>query len=234
MERMYTVVLNRQPDEAGKADWVEQLLSGRTDGASLGNGFINSPEFVGRNLYDSQYLTVLYQAFLDRDPDVGGMASWLKNLALGATRQDLLNGFAASSEFNGLCTEYGIMAIITQEMRVEDFVQRMYAIFMNREADAEGLQSYKNALINQTMNGCQIVDIFVNSDEFVAMDLTDSEYIDVLYRGIMNREADEGGKAYWMNAFSNGTDRRQLMLQFLYSDEFGTLCTEYGIVRGSL
>lgn len=234
VERMYTVVLNREADEAGKASWVDKLLSGKVDGATLGSGFVNSSEFVGRNLYDSQYITVLYQALFDREPDVGGMATWLKHLALGATRQDVLNGLATSAEFDALCTEYGIIAVITQEMRVEGFVERMYTIFLNRAAEEEGMQFYKAALLNQEINGCQVVNTFVSSSEFNGRGLTDSEYIDTLYLGILDREADEDGKAYWLNEFANGSDRRQLMLEFLYSEEFGTLCSEYGITRGSL
>ncbi len=234
VERMYTVALNRKADEKGMNDWTEALISGKSDGSSIGNGFINSAEFVNRNLYDSQYLTVLYRTFFNREPGVEEMAYWLQFQAMGASRQDMLNGFVASGEFANLCKDYGIVAVYTQEIRVNRFVERMYTVVLGRAAGESEIQYYTNLLINQTLNGCQVVNNFVGSPEFTNKGLSDSEYIETLYLAILDREADADGKAYWLDKFEKGTTRREMMEGFLYSNEFEGLCNQYGIVRGNL
>jgi hypothetical protein len=53
-------------------------------------------------------LTILYQAFFDRDPDPGGRDVWLAELNSGKDRGDVLDGFLGSLEFSKLCKSFGI------------------------------------------------------------------------------------------------------------------------------
>ncbi len=111
IERMYTVALSRSADESGLDYWSTALLNGSLVGTDVGNHFINSGEFEARNTTDSKYIQILYSSFFNREADTGGMAAWLKAMALGTPRKDILNGFIYSNEFNNLCAEYGIIAV---------------------------------------------------------------------------------------------------------------------------
>jgi len=77
-------------------------------GANVANGFIFSPEFVSRNTSNEEFVTILYRAFFNREPDPGGYAGWVNYLYSGASREDVLNGFIYSVEFENLCSNYGI------------------------------------------------------------------------------------------------------------------------------
>jgi serralysin len=56
-------------------------------GASLqavANGFIGSPEFLtryGASTTNTEFVTLLYNNVLNRDPDTGGLQNWLDALA---------------------------------------------------------------------------------------------------------------------------------------------------------
>jgi len=52
----------------------------------------------------------LYRTYFGRDEDPAGMQSWLLALAKGATRLQVLNGFAGSAEFEALAKAYGLKA----------------------------------------------------------------------------------------------------------------------------
>ena len=65
-------------------------------------------EFINKNTTDAQYLTILYKAFFNRDPDQGGWDAWMAELAGGKDRGFVLNGFLGSQEFRQLCEDYGI------------------------------------------------------------------------------------------------------------------------------
>ena len=109
VRRLYNICLDREPDAAGLADWVSQLTSGSTDGASVAYGFIFSQEFKDKNYCNTHYATYLYRAFLGREPDQAGLEYWEDLMNTGKTREEIFNGFIGSTEFTNLCNDYGIL-----------------------------------------------------------------------------------------------------------------------------
>ena len=61
--RFYQLCLSRSPDRAGLDGWTNAMLSGTRTGADVAFGFIFSPEFLGKNTSNEEYLTILYEAF---------------------------------------------------------------------------------------------------------------------------------------------------------------------------
>ncbi len=106
--RLYTVVLGRSPDPTGLNDWSNRLRTHQISFADCARGFLFSPEFVAKNVSDSEYVTVLYRTFLDRDPESDGLSYWTGRLASGSvTRSSIIEGFSNSAEFAELCRHYG-------------------------------------------------------------------------------------------------------------------------------
>ncbi|MCR4650017.1 MAG: DUF4214 domain-containing protein [Lachnospiraceae bacterium] len=108
VERFYTTILDRPAEVAGLNDWTNRLISKQATGADVAAGFINSGEFQKKKMNDEEYVTRLYRAFFDREPDQEGYNNWLRELKNGKTRDDVLRGFINSPEFNNLCKKYGI------------------------------------------------------------------------------------------------------------------------------
>lgn len=106
--RFYITCLNRMPDSEGLQSWTNGLITGRITGADVANGFIFSDELMSKNLSDEDFLTILYKAFFNRQPDTAGYNSWLNLLRNGASRHYVLAGFINSIEFDALCDSYGI------------------------------------------------------------------------------------------------------------------------------
>ncbi len=106
--RFYQFCLNRDPEPAGLEDWTEKLLYQILTGTDVAYGFIYSQEFINRATTIEQYLTILYKAFFNRDPDPAGYATWLAAYQSGKDRGYILNGFLGSQEFLNLCEDYGI------------------------------------------------------------------------------------------------------------------------------
>jgi hypothetical protein len=106
--RFYQLCLDRDPDAAGLEGWTNNLLNQIQTGADVANGFIYSQEFINKNTTNDEYLTILYKAFFNRDPDPAGWDIWLAELNAGKDRGYVLNGFLGSQEFLELCEDYGI------------------------------------------------------------------------------------------------------------------------------
>ena len=108
VDRIYRSVLGRSSDDAGRQYWVTGIENGTYNPDDVVLTILNSQEFVGRNLNNEQYVTALYQAFLNRTPDSSGLANWVNALNNGASRQDIARGFASSAEWGLICEYYGL------------------------------------------------------------------------------------------------------------------------------
>lgn len=112
------------------------------------------PASAPRTLHEGQIIR-LYRAVLDRSPDDGGFAFWVRRLRTGSTIDDVAAGFVSSREF-GLV--YG-------------------------EPD-------------------------------------DGEFIDLLYRNVLDRDPDPSGRSYWVDQLGGGLSRVRIVVLFSESAEF--------------
>ena len=106
--RFYQACLDRDPNPEGIKGWTDNLLNHVQTGADVAHGVIDSIEFLEKDTTGEEYLTILYKAFFDRDPDEPGFQIWLAELKSNKDRGDVLDGFLYSKEFAELCQTYGI------------------------------------------------------------------------------------------------------------------------------
>ena len=110
VSRLYQECLGREPEAKGLADWTAQLRTHAITGEQAAYGFIFSNEYAGKKTDNSTFVTTLYYAFFDREPDPAGFTDWLGQLAAGTGREQVFAGFTGSAEFASLCLRYGIRA----------------------------------------------------------------------------------------------------------------------------
>ena len=236
VERMYTVVLNRNAEEGGLAYWSDELKNGTGDAATLARGFIGSEEFKTRGLDDSAYLDVLYNTFFDRAADEEGKAYWLGELANGSSREFVLSQFVNSREFAGICDSYEI-ARGTMEADgssiynagVRNFVLRNYTKALGRGGETEGVEYWSHLINTRQMTALDCAMSFFHSQEFLNKNLSDADYVETLYATYFDRVSDAEGKAYWLNQMQSGMNRDAVLTEFAYSQEFRLIMSGYGL-----
>ncbi|MBR1797396.1 MAG: DUF4214 domain-containing protein [Clostridiales bacterium] len=108
VSRLYRDCLGRAADPSGYEFWSSQLQNHRISGMNCAYGFFFSQEFINAHYSDTEYVTKLYNVFLGRQPDTEGFNNWVAALGSGVSRQEVLEGFAHSSEFTRICADYGI------------------------------------------------------------------------------------------------------------------------------
>ena len=102
-------------DDASYQSWTNILNAAYAQGSNnvlvqaraLGRSLFQSAEYASLNRTDEEFVTDLYAAYLQRDPDASGYANWLSTLqydnAHGLNgREHLLQGFEYSIEFMNL------------------------------------------------------------------------------------------------------------------------------------
>ena len=106
----YNRILLRAPDKEGLDGWVALLESGALTGVDLVNHFISSEECQAKvsGYTNEQFITFLYKIIFNRLPDPDGLNSWLTNMSAGMTKEEVVNNFGHSTEFESLCEYFGI------------------------------------------------------------------------------------------------------------------------------
>jgi len=247
--QLYNVCLDRNPDTDGLNTWKTLLKNRTKTGAECASGFVFSPEFKNKNYCNEHYVKQLYRAFMGREADDGGLNTWVSLLESGKTREFVFNGFSQSEEFKNLCNTYGITlgspiteptygtvpkgscSVCGKSCGVVDFVNRMYAVCLDRTADEGGLNSWCELLWSHQKTGRQIAEGFIYSPEFKRHNYSNEDYVEHLYQAFFGRGSDEGGKSYWVSQLNAGMSREEVFNGFVGSNEFGVLCAKYGIVR---
>ena len=172
VERCYAVLLDRDSDEAGKADWVGKLKNGFSKTGIL-KGFSESQEFSGlcesygivrgsiavtwrdRNFGVTSYVVRLYRMILNREYDAGGLDGWCRVILTGemSAKNAAMHGFFHSKEFLG------------RKLEDEEFVRILYNTFLDREYDENGLADWTGRL-KDGMSRDECIAGFADSPEF--------------------------------------------------------------------
>lgn len=108
MNRLYTQALDRQGEEGGLNYWCEGVINKSFSPYTVANFFINSPEFMNKNLSDEEYVKTLYRTFFGREYDQEGLDYWMGRLAAGTSRAYVQNFFEYSWEFYDIVYYFNI------------------------------------------------------------------------------------------------------------------------------
>jgi hypothetical protein len=131
--KMYADTLHRAPDPAGLAEWVRVLRSGQWSVAQVASFFYASDEYFKDDAHSStsEWVTLLYQKLLNRNPDPLGLAQWVSQTndpRYG--RSWVAYNFYQSTE--------------SRQKRVE----ALYQTLLNREPDPTGWPYWTNTVLS--------------------------------------------------------------------------------------
>ncbi len=116
------------------------------------------------------------------------------------------------------------------EQSKENFVKRYYNIILDREGDQEDINYWDTQLTQKNMSALDLAEFFFNSKEFKEQNNTTKDFIQKVYKVMLNRDADSEGEDYWINRIENKTTSNDLIIyEFGFSKEFGDICKKYDI-----
>lgn len=198
---------------------------------SSANGFLCDKDgtAVVKGVYDplTEYVATLYQNFLGRIPDMGGLSAWV--LAVSQEKisgQKLVLNFVLSEEFS------------SQPLSDEEFITALYRTIFGREPDSAGLAAWLSVLDR----GCTIGKVltgFLNSaemerlckslgmlsEESISLDIRDlfsqvTFFVSRMYQYCLGRKYDEEGLVNWVTALVEGdATGAQVANGFFFSKE---------------
>ncbi|WP_310441873.1 DUF4214 domain-containing protein [Sulfurimonas sp.] len=99
---------------------------------------------------------------------------------------------------------------------------RLYHASFDRSSDSAGVANWATQLASGSLSIADVADEFIQSDEFISLygdNVSDEEFVNLLYTNVLKREADEDGFNGWLNQLENGTSRSDVLIGFSDSDE---------------
>lgn len=224
--RLYQATLDREPDSNGHQNWTTRVATDELTLLQAANGFVNSTEFkntYGDDLSNGAFVELLYQNILNRAADDAGLARWTGDLENGVSKAQVVLGLSNSTEFknNTNADANQFAQANTQQIWVDD-VYRLYQATLNREPDVAGMFNRSERL----GSGTDYLDEaagFVNSTEFknnYGDDLTNTQFVELMYDNVLGRAADAGGLARWVGDLEGGASRTEVVRGLAQSGEF--------------
>ena len=114
------------------------------------------------------------------------------------------------------------------------YVDQLYKGLLGREADEGGRVNYVNKLVNDKVSAASIAEAFVSSAEFRARPLTNEEFIEAMYNGLLGRPSDPSGMENFKTAMAVGQSRTWVFQAILASPEFKSHCeNDFNMYVGS-
>ena len=245
VDRLYNLCLGRKADAKGKNYWMNRLLIGdnsffyyssKDTGATVVKGFFFSNEMNKMNLSNSEFIERCYKVMLNRNADASGKKHWLSLINKRLSKLAVVKGFVESNEFTAICKKYQIergyieLSEKDQYHGIYAFVERLYQKVLGRSADEAGLQYWTRPIIRKVLMPKEVATRgFFESQEFKNKNLNNEQYIRVLYRTFLEREADASGLQYWLSKMNSGVDKKEILNGFADSKEFANLSEQYGL-----
>jgi hypothetical protein len=186
---------------------------GRSATITAANKTFTINQSAGSGLYDNTaFVQQMYLDLLNQTADSAGLQYWVTQ-ANQTSRAQTAYTFWNATDFptNG------------------GFVVQAYSTVLGRLPDLFGFQ-YWLSQVRAGQTQLQIVTQFVGSTEFQSTygNLTDTQFVTLVYNNVLGRTPDPGGLAYWVNQLAplpggGGISRAQMMLGFILSSEYQTV-----------
>ena len=152
---------------------------------------------------------------------------------------DSVDGTCGGSLLGATYTTYPVVANCTvtatfSETTISDpagaaaFIERFYLNILGRPSDEAGLEGWLNIISAQSASAVAFG--FLESAEFVSLNLDDAGFVDILYRTLFDRPGDAAGVAAWLDQLASGRLREMIIYEFTRSQEFDTLARSFGVV----
>jgi len=201
-------LLNRPADPGALQFFGNQLVNGVPRTQVLLN--IEGSTFNGHNEYLDNTVNRLYQSYLGRNADAGGLAAFSAQLTGGATVQLVQAELMSSDEYFQASGGTNV-----------GFVSAAYRDLLNRNPDAGGLTFYLGMLSTPSTAAQRqaVISNLLGQVEAI------QDVLQVYYANYLNRNPDPGGLSFYTVQLQNNTSYTTVINQFLGStDEYFNGC----------
>jgi len=247
--QLYRGLLNREPEDAGKVTYVNQIVNNGAKAGTIAETIAGSAEFRARILTNEEYVTALYRGLLGREPDANGLATYKGALDVGYSRNWVFEQLLSSLEFTQVCLNYGLLvgtvsapdkAPSVNQTHVNssvaaEYVDRLYVHLLGRTSqDDSAAAAWVTKLTKREMSAAGVAASIAASAEFNAKSYTNGEFVQKAYLALLGRNVDSDGWTTFMTHLNNGKSRSWVFSNICASAEFQRQFGELNAAAGTI
>ncbi|MBE3093586.1 MAG: DUF4214 domain-containing protein, partial [Actinobacteria bacterium] len=106
------------------------------------------------------------------------------------------------------------------------FVKRVYHRGLNIDPDQATISNWADKLATQAISHADVIRGVIISQQFNNRNLSNEQFVVVLYKTALDRDPDATGASVWLNRLKT-QDRKTVLNDFLKSEEFAGLANHY-------
>ena len=113
------------------------------------------------------------------------------------------------------------------EAETIELVKNLYSSFYDRQPSKDQLNLWAMNLEWKTMSYYDVISSFIYNSKILEGNLSEEEYVSILYKIVLNREVDGEGLKFWIDKLDSGTSRNDVLNDLLNSNELKVLSENY-------
>jgi hypothetical protein len=229
-QRLYEAILHREPDAGGLVFWrgesqrlANHAVADFAIAHVVAEALFSSAEYAASGRDDAAYVSDLYAAFLGRAPDAEGLAFWVARLQ-ALPREALRAAFIASDEHRNFSARTYRLSLFPPM----DFLVEAGRALNGAAPDEASFAAWAVVLAPSSLRTC--TDVFYGDvpgwlvglqalPSAQARAASDADFVVNLYAGLLQRDPDEAGFAYWTRELPR-KGRAEMVAGLMASPEF--------------
>lgn len=245
LKSCYRYIYDQPLPLSSRQYWAKQMTPRDLTGAGIASSFANAPQFNSTGMTGEQLVKTLYDVLLNRsgrkEDDYTREHGVYKDaqvcvdyLNAGMTQTAVLDYIVRTREFAAICRQDALPvgAIEITENRDRDygitrFLMDCYGLCLRRRADPSGLNTYSGQCLDDQVSLERIMIILATSPESQSYYPEDDEYIRMLYRLMLGREAVNNEVDLHRATLERGVDREELARLISDSPECANYLDKY-------
>jgi hypothetical protein len=237
----YCLILERPPQVDETARWSAALASDPEGAMRLLDALVDTPEFARRHgtatITDAAYVGLIYRLMLGREADGQGLADYTAQLSSGSmTRPDFAKAMVRSAEFRARraalivgaprqTRDCDLAAEAGRALAHERRAAYAHCLVLGEPPDPAHLRLWSESMADGKLRAAQLVEALVASPQFAerrgTATMSDKEYLDLVYRVLLLREADGASRDAYLARIARGEIRREdVAMDAIASAEF--------------
>lgn len=199
LRNCYQYIYTQDLSFDARKTWASQITPGEKTGAAIAEGFANSGQFKNQQIPDKERVSILCDILLaGRDTKGTIKQECMNRLNSGMSMQAALKYIVATNIYSSLCNADGwpVGEVPVTENRDQDysvtrFVFHCYQQGLNRNPDTGGLNNFCGLLLGGEVTMETVLVGFATSEEAEKKYPADTDFVRMLYRLELGRDASE-------------------------------------------
>ena len=203
--------------------------------ADVALSFARSIDKLGIPMSNKEKADALFFIMMGRERD-SAAAHFEKSLDYGMSILYDISVLTNSQELKKICDSIGMPPGTVELTEAKDknyyvtgYVARFYLIMLNRTPSGEELNYWCDLYFSNKTTIENMMVSFFNSNEFKNRNLSNDEFINAIYQVMFERDADEGGRQYFVGKLERGASRAEVAKGIVKSQEFKEQLAKQGL-----